>query len=115
MQQASLINIRNLQHHISVSSTTSCRHDILVEREGNEHDDSEEVDGGADGAHALWDLGLAELAHVAAFEAGLHEGGAEPADHGEAETEGAHGECEGGEEGFAIVAEVLDEDGGRGA
>lgn len=111
MQEAALVDLLELDDHITVSTTAGGGDDVLVEGKRDEDDDGDEVDGGADGTHALWDLGLVRLAHVAAAKAGAHEGGPQPADHGVAEGEGEQGEGEAGDEGFAIALEGVCEDG----
>lgn len=115
MQEATLFLLVQFHHHVPISSTTCRSNDVLVEGKRDKDDDGQEIDGGAHGAHALWDLDLVRLAHVATAKAGLHERGAEPADHGVAEGEGEEGEGEGRDEGLAIAGEGVEEDGGRGA
>ncbi|KAH8718569.1 hypothetical protein HC256_003201 [Beauveria bassiana] len=75
----------------------------------------EEVDGGADGAHALGQLGPAGLGEVAAAEAGADKRGPEPADHGVAERKGGKGEGERRDERLAVAGECVGQHGEGGA
>lgn len=111
VQEAPLVDVLQLDDDIAVPTAARRRHNVLVEGEGDEDDDGEQVDGGAHGAHALWDVGAVQLAHVAAAEAGAHKGRPQPAYHGVADGEGEQGERERGDEGFAIVVEGVCEDG----
>lgn len=110
MQKASLLDVFDVEDDIPVTSTAGSRDDVFVEGEGDEDDDDEEVDGGADGAHALGELGAVMLGEVAALEAGADEDGAKPADHGVGEREGQDGEGEGGDQGLAIAGEGVEKD-----
>ncbi|TFB03297.1 hypothetical protein CCMA1212_004231 [Trichoderma ghanense] len=114
-ETAPLIRIPlHLNHHIAIPASARRRHDILVERKRDKHNHGDEIDGGAHGAHALGQLRAVDFAEVAPAEAGLDKGRAEPADHGVAEREGGEGEREGGDEGLAVAAEGVEEDGERG-
>lgn len=115
MQEATLVDMLNMQDDITVAPPASGGNNVLVEGEGDEDDDGDKVDGGADGAHALRDEGPRRLAHVAAAEAGGNELGAEPADHGVGDGEGEQGEGQRGNEGLAIVVKGVCEDGEGGA
>ena len=45
--------------------TSRCRfHDVLIEGEGDKHNDEEEVDNCTYGSHGLWDLLLMHFAHI---------------------------------------------------
>ncbi len=58
MQETALVDILNklnMEDNITIPATTRGSDDILVEREWNKDDDGDEVDGSADGAHALGD------------------------------------------------------------
>jgi hypothetical protein len=105
----------NLNHNISVSTSTSRRDDILVKRKRYKDDDGDEIHRGAHRAHAFRDLAAIDLAHVAAPKAGLDECRAEPADHGVAERKGNERERQRRNEGLAIAVEGVCEDGERGA
>lgn len=67
MQEASLVNMLGMQDDISVPAAACCSNNVLVEGERGEDYDSEQVDDGADGACALWDLPPICLGHVNAF------------------------------------------------
>lgn len=114
MEEASLVHMFHLENHITVPATARRGHDILVKRKRDEDNDGQEVHRRAHGAHALRDLALVRLAHVPAHEAGAHERGAQPADHGVAQREGKKGQSEGGDEGLAIALECVCEDGEGG-
>lgn len=105
VQEAALVHMLDVQDNIAISSSAGGSNNVLVEWKRDEYDDSNEVDGGAYGTHALGDEGPRGLAHVAAAEAGSDEVGAEPADHGEARGEGDEGQGEGRDEGLAITVE----------
>lgn len=113
MQEAPLVDLLQLDDDIPISTTTRRGHDVLVERKRDKDDDDEEINGCAHCAHAFGNLALMRLAHVATPEAGLHERGAEPADHGVAEGEGEEGERERGDERFAIAVERVEKNGDR--
>lgn len=98
MQEAPLVDMARLQHHIAVPTATRRRHNILIKWERNEDDDGDQVHHGAHGAHALGDLRPAGLAEVAALETVRHEGGGQPADHGVGEAEGQNAQGQRGEE-----------------
>ena len=110
MEEAALVDALSLQNDVAVSAAAGGSNDILVEGKRDEYNDSEEVDGGADSAHALGKEGPGGFAHVAAAEPSRNESRAQPADHGVAEGEGEQGEGEGGDEGLAIVVEGIRED-----
>lgn len=110
MQEATLLDMLDVEDDVPVASSAGSGDDVLVEGEGDEDDDDEQVDGGADGAHALGQLGAVVLGEVAALEAGADEDGAKPADHGVGQGEGEDGEGEGGDEGLAVAGEGVEED-----
>ena len=62
MQETALIDVVNLENDIAVTSSARGGYNVLVEGEGNEYDDGEEVDHGADGAHTFRDLNRIGLA-----------------------------------------------------
>lgn len=115
MQKAPLAHMFHLEHHIAIPTTTRRGYNILIERERDEHNHGNQIDRSAHGAHALRDLRARRLAHVAAPEAGGHEGRAQPADHGIGEGESGEGERQRGDEGLAIAAKGVGEDGERAA
>ena len=87
MQKTTLIDVVNLQNDVAVTSSTSGGYNILVEGKGNEYDDGEEVDHGANCTHTLGDLNRISLAQVAALKASFHECRAKPFNHGIAQCE----------------------------
>lgn len=115
MQEAPLVGVLDLNHNVSVSASAGRRNNILVEGEGNEDDDGDEIHRGAHRAHAFRDLAAIGLAQVAPSKAGLDKRRAEPADHGVAERKGNERERQRRNEGLAIAAEGVCEDGERGA
>lgn len=104
-----------LEHDIAIASARRGGHDILIEGEGDEDNDCEEVDSGADSAHTFRYLHTRRLAKVAAAEACAHKSWAEPADHSIAEAEGGEGEGERGDEGLAVASKRVGQDGERRA
>lgn len=62
MQETALVDMANFQNHVAVTSSARGGYNILVEGEGDEDDDGEEVDHGANGAHTFWDLNRIGLA-----------------------------------------------------
>lgn len=114
MQEAALVYLLNLDHNISVPTATRRRDNILVEGERYEDDDSQEIDGGADGAHAFGDLDLVKLAQITAAEPSLHEGWSQPANHGKAEAKGENREGEGRYKRLAIAVKGIGNDSGGG-
>lgn len=93
MEEAALLDVLDLQDHITIASPTCGRHNVLVEGKGDEDDDDEQVDDGADSTHALRKLFFVVFAHVDAFQASLDEGRTEPSNHGIAGAEGYAAEC----------------------
>lgn len=115
VQQSALVHMLDIEDNVSISATTSDGDDVLVEGKGDEDHDDDQVDDGADGAHALGQLLLVvDLGHVAAPEAGADEGRAQPADHGVAGGKGQAAEGERRDEGLAIAAKGVGEDGDAG-
>ena len=53
MKETALVDVLDVVNDVAVSSTTGRCDDVLVEGEGDEDDDGQEVDGGADGTHAF--------------------------------------------------------------
>jgi hypothetical protein len=106
-----MLDVLDMQDDVAVAAAAGGGDDVLVEGKRDKDDEDEQVDGGADGAHALGDLDLVRLGHVAALEAGLHEGGAEPADHGVAEGEGEAREGERCDQRLAIALKGVGEHG----
>ena len=111
MQEAPLVDLLQLDDDIAISTTTRRSHNVLVEGERDEDHDGDEIDSSAYSAHALWNVGTVQLAHVATTEAGAHKGRPQPAYHGIADREGEQGERERSDEGFAIAVECVCEDG----
>lgn len=62
MQETALVDMVNLENDIAVTSSAGGGYNVLVEREGNEDDDGEEIDHGANGAHTFGDLNRIGLA-----------------------------------------------------
>ena len=115
VEEAPLVDVLDMEDDVAIPAAAGGSDNILVEGEGDEDDDSDEVDGSADGAHALGEQGPRGFAHVAAAEAGGDEARAQPADHGVAEGEGQEREGEGGNERLAIAMEGVCNDGNGGA
>lgn len=115
MEETPLVDVLGLEHDVAVAAAARRGDNVLVEGKGDKDNDGEQVDGGAHGAHALGQLGLAGLAQVPAPEAGLDKGRAEPADHGVAEGEGDAGQGQRCYQRLAIAAEGVGEDGEGGA
>ena len=105
VQEPPFLDILLVHHHIPIPASAGGGHNVLVEGEGDEADHAQDVDDGADSTHALWYLFLVRLGHVDALDAGLDEGGPQPAYHGVGCREGDAAEGEGGDEGGAIALE----------
>lgn len=82
MQEPSLVRMVYLHHNIPIPSSARRRHNVLVKRKRNENNHCNQIHSSTHCAHALWQLRAVDLAQVAAPEAGLDEGRAEPPDHG---------------------------------
>ncbi|KAF1737541.1 hypothetical protein CRV24_003161 [Beauveria bassiana] len=115
VREAALVDVLGLEDNIAVAAAARGRDNVLVKGKRYEDDDGEEVDGGADGAHALGQLGPAGLGEVAAAEAGADKRGPEPADHGVAERKGGKGEGERRDERLAVAGECVGQHGEGGA
>lgn len=111
MQEPTLVDVMHFKHDVPISASARGRDNILVKGKGDKYDDDDEVDGGAHGAHALGDLGPVRLAQVLALEAVLDKRGAQPADHRVAEAKGDAAQGQRGDEGLAIAAKGVGEDG----
>lgn len=104
MQQSPFLDKLDVHDNIPVSTTTSSDNDILIERERYEYDDDQEVDDGADGAHALGQVvAVVNLGQVTALQTCLDEGQSEPSDGGIGGSKGQSAEGQGGYQRFAIA------------
>lgn len=111
VQEAALVDVLGVQDDVPVAAAAGGSNDVLVEGEGGEDDDGEQVDDGADGTGALWNLPPVGLGHVDALEPGLDEGGPQPADHGIGGGVGHAAEGERRDQGLALAAEGVGQDG----
>lgn len=114
MQEPALLHMLDMEHNIPVAAPARGRHNVLVKRKGDKHDDDQEVDDGADGAHALGYLPAVVLAHVDALETGLDEGRAQPADQRKRRGKREPAERERRNERLAIALEGVGEHGDAG-
>jgi hypothetical protein len=114
MQEAALLHMLDLQHHIAVPAAARRRNYVLVEGKGYKHNNSKQVNRSAHGAHGLGDLLAVVLAHVDALESGLDEGRSEPADEGKRGAKRKPTEGERYYERLVIALEGIGEDGDAG-
>ena len=66
-QEPPRLDVLDLDDEIPVAAAGRGGHDVLIEREGDEDDDDEEVDHGADGTHRLgtaeWKRDMLAIGH----------------------------------------------------
>lgn len=111
MQESALVDMLGMQDDVPVPAAAGGSNNVLVERERGEDDDCEQIDDGADGAGALWDLPPIGLGHVDALEPSLDEGRPQPADHGVGCGVGHAAQGERCDQGLALAAEGVCQDG----
>lgn len=111
VQEATLVDMLGMQDNVPVPAAASGSNNVLVKWERREDDNGEQVDNCADCAGAFGDLPLVGLGHVDALEPGLHEGRAQPADHGICSCVGHAAQGERGDQGLALAAEGVGQDG----
>lgn len=111
VQESALVDMLGMQDDVPVPAAAGGSDNVLVERERGEDDYGEQVDDGADGAGALWDLPPIGLGHVDALEPSLDEGRPQPADHGVGSGVGHAAQGERCDQGLALAAEGVCQDG----
>lgn len=110
MQEASLLNMFDMQDDVAVASTAGRGDNVLVKGKRDEDNNDKEVDGGADSTHAFGNERLVSFGEVLALEAGLDEGGAQPADHAVGERKGEGRQGQGRDERLSLASEGVGED-----
>lgn len=64
VQESALVDMLDLEDHIPIATTTSCRDDIFVKGKRNKDDDSENIDHGTDEACTLGNFPAHSLGEV---------------------------------------------------
>lgn len=110
-EPACLYKLNGLLDHISISTSRSGGHDILVKWKRNEHCNYEKIDHSANSSHCLWYLFLVDFAHILPFQSCFHESRSEPSYHGVRASEGYSAERQRCDERCAIALEGIRDDG----